>query len=160
MLIEIVQVVVENRGKYRLANVTYKDDKGRVDSKKSIVSFAHPAVFKTISEAQLGDKFEVKSEKNDKGHWDWVEVASAGKNTSPSSTGAVESVRKSGGWETSEERAKRQVYIVRQSSISAAIALAELNKMKLVGEEDIIKSAKVFEEYVFGIEPLKEVEVV
>ena len=158
MQIEIVQVVVENRGKYRLANVTYKDDKGRVDSKKSIVSFAHPAVFKVISEAQLGDKFEVKSEKNDKGHWDWVEVASAGKNTSPSSTGAVESVRKSGGWETSEERAKRQVYIVRQSSVANAVALATING-KPVSEADIVKSAKVFEEFVFGIEAIQETEV-
>ena len=160
MQIEIINVSVENKGKYRVASVSYKDNNGRVDGKKNIMSFGSKDVFKTISEAQIGDKFDVKSEKNDKGYWEWIEVVAAGKNTSPSSTGAVESVRKSGGWETSEERAKRQVYIVRQSSISSAIALAELNKMKLVGEEDIIKSAKVFEEYVFGIEPLQETEVV
>jgi len=57
-------------------------------------------------------------------------------------------------YETPEERARRNVMIVRQSSITAALKLAELAQSAgndyTPTEEDIIASAKVFEKYVLG----------
>ncbi len=53
-----------------------------------------------------------------------------------------------GSWETPDERALKQIYIVRQSSITAALTYA-----KLLDEptrvEDILRTAKQFENYVF-----------
>ena len=160
MLVEIIKVEVENKGKYRQANVTYKGADGKVDANKKIMSFTYKDVFTELSQAQLGDKFEIKTEKNEKGYWDWTEAVRAGKNTAPAGKSYSESVTKGGNWETAEERAKRQVYIVRQSSISAALELAKLNGIEApVTEQDVIASARVFEAFVFGIEPAREVEV-
>lgn len=161
MRIEIIKVDVENKGKYRVANVTHYDDKGKIDNKK-IMSFEKDT-FKALSEAKQGDLFDVKfikNEKDGKTYWNW-EVAAAGKNTEAGSTTtrASQAVRSS--YETAEERAKKQVYIVRQSSVTAALGLAELNKAKgPVTEEDIIKSARKFEAYVFDVETEVEVPAV
>lgn len=160
MRIEIVDVKTENKGKWRVASVTYKSDTGRVDA-KNVMSFTFKDVFNTLSEAKHGDVFDVTTIKNDKGYWDWTEITAAGKNTGAASAtaGVAKAVRSS--YETPEERAKRQVYIVRQSSISAAVELAALNKAKgPVTEADIINSAKQFEGYVFDVEPVvQEAEV-
>lgn len=158
MQIEVVDVKVENKGKYRLATVTYKGPQGKVDAKK-LMSFTFKDVFKTLSEAKQGDIFEVKSVKNEKsGYWDWTEVAGQGKNLSAETKfdGAVKATKST--YETSEERAKRQVYIVRQSSITAAIELFKANGSNgPLTEEDVIASAKKFEEYVFDIAPIADV---
>lgn len=57
-------------------------------------------------------------------------------------------------YETPEERAKRQVMIVRQSSITAALKLFELGGSGGGGfvpdEAQVITSAKIFEAYVLG----------
>lgn len=163
MKIEIVEVRVENKGKYRMANVNYKTvggpNDGKVDGKK-IASFAFKDVFKALSEAQTGDQFDVQSEKNDKGYWDWKVVTPSGKNTAPTSSTYSATVKKGGDWETAEERAKKQVYIVRQSSITAAIELAKLNgSTGPITESDVIESAKKFESFVFGIEAVVESRV-
>ena len=159
MKIEIVNVVVENKGKYQMANVSYKTEDGKVEGKK-IASFTFKEVFKALSQSQTGDIFDVESQKNDKGYWDWTFVKAAGKNTAPTSSGYSPTVRKGGDWETAEERAKKQVYIVRQSSVAAAIRLGELNGTTgPVTEEDIIASAKLFEEYVFDVPSVTEAVV-
>ena len=57
-------------------------------------------------------------------------------------------------YETPAERAARQVMIVRQSSITAALKLAELNIQTGGGfaptEDQVIESAKMFEAFVLG----------
>jgi hypothetical protein len=165
MKVEVIQVAVENKGKYNVANVTYKGPEGKVDGKK-IMSFTFKDVYKVLSTAKQGDVFDVKSVKNEKGYWDWTEVSPAGKNiggevgeaSAPRSEGFKAAVASGRNFETSEERAKRQVYIVRQSSLTAALTLAEVNKTKApITEGDIIRSAKLFESFVFGIEPVHEV---
>lgn len=51
---------------------------------------------------------------------------------------------------TDEERAKTQVYIVRQSNITAAINLLSVGSKTPPKLEDVISTAKVFENHVFG----------
>jgi hypothetical protein len=57
-----------------------------------------------------------------------------------------------GSWETPDERAKKQVYIVRQSSIGAAIDY--LDKFREADAEvavsDVLRVATQFENFVFG----------
>jgi hypothetical protein len=159
MQIEVLNVAVETKGKYRVAKVDFKNmESGKVDGKQ-IMSFVFKDVFTTLSQAKQGDIFDVKPVKNDKGYWDWTEVTPAGKNTgstgSAKSEGFTQALRSGRDFETSEERAKKQVYIVRQSSISAAIELAKFNGVEApFTVEDVIKIAKEFEQYVFRIEPV------
>ena len=80
MQIEVLKVDVENKGKYRQAKVSYKRDDGKVDA-KFLVSFANKDVYKTMTEAQPGDVFDVTWEKDEKGFPQWAQVSSLGKAT-------------------------------------------------------------------------------
>ena len=149
MQIQIVAVQVEDKGKYKMAEVTYKAD-GKVNLKK-IMSFGAAAdVFKVVSQAQAGQVFDVSSQKNDKGYWDWVSISQGGAAQAPSSSGgSVATPSPKSNYETSEERAQRQVLIVRQSSVSSAIEYAKSKKTAPTVEE-IIAIARQLEDYVFG----------
>ena len=160
--IEVVRVEIESKGKYQAASVIYKGQDGKVDNKK-LVSFANKEVFKTFSQAQPGDMFEVGLEKDTNGYWQWVSATASGKNTGTTS-GATGLGRTSSSprstYETPEERAARQVYIVRQSSISAAIEVAKHNNPKGVfTPHEVIDIAKEFEAFVFAQESVVEPEV-
>jgi hypothetical protein len=140
-----------------MATVTHKaESSGKVDAKK-IMSFTYKDVFKALSEAKQGDKFNVKIQKNEtSGYWDWVEVEADGKNTGAANESPVRLAAVSRStYETPEERAKKQVYIVRQSSISAAIELLKASGAPF-DTGNIIEKAKDFEKYVFAVD---EVEV-
>ena len=150
MQIEVLSVSVEDKGKYKMMECAYKASDGKVAAKK-VMSFGAAAdVFQKLTSAKMGDKFEITSQKNDKGYWDWIGIADGtgvasvsaakpGANASPKST-----------YETPEERANRQVLIVRQSSISNAIEFSKLNAKKIPSAQEVVEVAKFFENYVFG----------
>ena len=159
--IEVVRVEIESKGKYQAASVIYKGQDGKVDNKK-LVSFANKEVFKTFSQAQPGDMFEVGLEKDTNGYWQWTSASAVGKNTGGATQGSVGSTPRNSPrstYETPEERAARQVYIVRQSSVSAAIALLKDAKRQ-VSADEVIATAREFEKYVFEQESVVEPEVV
>lgn len=154
--VEVVRVQTEPKGKYQVASVDYKGPDGRIDNKK-LVSFANKDVFKLFSNAQQGDVFDVTSEKDGNGYWQWTSAVSAGKVVAPASgnTATNSGTRSNTGtasprstYETPEERAKKQVYIVRQSSVSSAIDLLKSPK-GTPDVEEVIAVAKQFESYVF-----------
>lgn len=158
-----VEYVKTAKGGYNKLNATYKDPQGKIVS-RGIFDFAKPAVYKAFDQAQPNDVFDVEEEKNAKGYWEFITVTKATSiqpavdsgNAAPSTaSGGV--VGKSGGvaaprsnFETPEERAERQRYIVRQSSIGHAIELAVLNGDKKATISDILKLAKQLESFVFG----------
>ena len=138
---------VENKGKYNQLNVSYQSD-GQ-DKEKKIMSFTYKDVYETLMKGQAGDAFEIKLVKDDK-YWNWTEAKSLGREAVPESSSSGGGVMKrTGGWETPEERAVKQVYIVRQSSISNAIAMGAKKA------EDVIALAKQFEAYVFSSDPVE-----
>lgn len=157
--IQFIDVSVEDKGKYKMAEVTFKDlAKGQTSSKK-LMSFNNPLVYKTLVDAKKGEVYTIEMQKNDKGYWDWTAAATAnGVNTAGNGSPEASSASKTGGfaspkstYETPEERAKKQVYIVRQSSISAAIETLKTDKKSpSVGE--VIAVAKEYEAYVFGVD--------
>lgn len=53
-------------------------------------------------------------------------------------------------YETPEERAKKQIYIVRQSSISNAVDLLSVGQKSPPDVKAVLEAAKQFEDYVFG----------
>lgn len=152
--IQFIAVAVEDKGKYKQAEVTYKDVvKGQTTSKK-LMSFNNPVVYKTMVDAKNGELYTIDMQKNDKGYWDWVAAKisngldTTNTNSDTSSTGKAYTVPKSN-YETPEERAKKQVYIVRQSSIGAAIATLKSDK-KTPTVAEVLSVAKEYEAYVFG----------
>lgn len=156
-----VNTVPTAKGSYQVIELAYKNKsfQDKLEGKK-IMSFTNKEVFSALKEASFGDVFNVSRVKNDKGFWDWTSVTNA-------SGGAVSSNPPSGvapasspspavkgnispksTYETTEERAARQILIVRQSSISSAVELAVANKSK--DPQEVIRIAKQFEGYVFG----------
>jgi hypothetical protein len=74
------------------------------------------------------------------------------------STGSVSSiVSPKSTYETPEERAKKQIYIVRQSSIGSAIDMLSVGSKSPPKVDEVIAVAKQFEEYVFNMFPSSEV---
>ncbi len=137
------------KGPYKAVETVYKVD-GKV---KTINVFQfNKAVYPILSAAQAGDLFDVQFVQNDKGYWEINTIIKADKPTSDTSGSKVVSNSVSGGrsnWETSEERAARQVYIVRQSSVSSAIAYVEAMGNKKATMQDILNSAREIEAFVF-----------
>jgi hypothetical protein len=143
-------------GTYQELEVAYKDltNGGKVASRK-VMDFAAKEVFQLMSFAKPGEVFDIEMVK--KGDfWNWVK-ATKGTATAPSASptgakpiaGGQSGTASKGGWETPEERAKRQVYIIRQSSLGHAVTALKTEKT-IPKAEEIIELAKRFEEYVFS----------
>lgn len=169
MQIEVVNVSVSTvptaKGSYQVADVAYKNKsfQDKLEGKK-VMSFTNKDVFEKLTLAKFGDVLNVSREKNDKGYWDWTaigagsgDLGSAGNEAAPAvarpSAGAgnptaVKNASPKSTYETPEERAARQILIVRQSSISSAVDLAVANKVK--DPQEVIAIAKQFEDYVFN----------
>ena len=154
---------------YKFVEVTYKNMtfEGKVESKKHN-QYGNKEVFNALADATAGESYTIVREKDDKGYWQWIgiakgdveiEEAQGGKQPMKAQTTNNATPAPKSTYETAEERAKKQVYIVRQSSISAAIDLLKTDKkIPTVGE--VIEVAKQFEAYVFGLEEAKAVNAV
>lgn len=159
MIIEIVDVAEpQSVKKYFTIEVSYKQD-GKIAGKK-LMSFLHPEVYATLKDAKRGEVYDVVSEKNDKGYWEWISVTKGGSVNVPENvSGSVvstqrdfkkESTTVKSNYETKEERAARQVMIVRQSSLSTAVASLAVAGKNAVDPDKVIEVAKKFEDYVLG----------
>lgn len=156
MNITIDNVNIVDKGKYKIAEVNYFTAEGKKE-KKNVASFGNAGLYKTLSEAKNGDNFEVGLGKNDKGYWEFTSATKSA--SSPTSkTGATATPRST--YETPEERAAKQVYIVRQSSLSTAVSALSIGAKSPPKVDDVIGYAKQIEAYVFGKESLGEVPVV
>lgn len=166
LIIEVVanpvNTVPTAKGSYQVIELAYKNKsfQDKLEGKK-VMSFSNKDVFKVLQEAKFGDTFNVSRVKNDKGFWDWTALSSTGNAPAQSNAGSgtmaphkpvapVGNTSPKSTYETPEERAARQVLIVRQSSISSAVEFACANKVK--DEKEVIRLAKAFEAYVFGKE--------
>lgn len=121
-----VEVTTPTGKRYQQAEVIYKDN-GETRTKK-IMSFANPAVFNVVKDAKGGEQYTITQSKDDKGYWQWnsitqgAEPAGVPANASAASPGRNPAPSTGRDFETKEERAERQKLIVRQSSLSNAIA--------------------------------------
>ena len=152
--IEVVDVTIEDvpkpkGGTYEKATVVYKGYEGKLES-KALMGFATPKeVWEAIVKAKKGDTFSVEREKDPSGkYWNWVAI---NRQDMPVKTNAVPSKPT---YETPEERAQRQVYIIRQSSLTNAINLLG-PKTKV---DDVLKTATIFSDWVLqnGVEHLDD----
>lgn len=150
-----VTTVPTAKGSYQVADVAFKNLTygGKVEGKKIMSFGAGKSSFETLATAQPGDVFDVTVVKNDKGYNDWTGMSkgTAGAATAqPAKTTGQASAPVRSTYETPEERAKKQVYIIRQSSISSAIAALSAGAKTPVKVAEAIDYAKSFEAYVLG----------
>lgn len=142
----------KNGRTYQSMEVTYKDEQGKVNNKK-LMSFSNPGVFKHISGLAKGDLVNVNTEKDQNGYWQWTSINEGGapqvaqqSNAAPSNTRVTGS-----NYETKEERAARQVLIVKQSSLSTAVTALAVGAKSAPSAADVIAYAKQLEQYVMGV---------
>ena len=164
MLVNIVDVgapsthASKNGRSYQIIEVTYKNESGQIANKK-LMSFSNPSVFNHVKSLAKGDSLNVTTEKDAAGYWQWTgigdEAAAGTTQAKPANGGRVTGSN----YETKEERAARQILIVRQSSLSSAVALVSATSTEPTTTDNVITIAKKFEAYVFGSEanPTKEV---
>jgi hypothetical protein len=146
---------------YQLAEVAFKNNSfGGAVSGKKITSYSK--AYQAVAEAQPGETFDVTTEKNGE-FVEWVSLTKAGAGSVspvvqqgkvPQSTGTQTTASPRSTYETPEERAKKQVYIVRQSSLSTAADLLSVGAKSPPAVDQVIETAKKLEAYVFGIQKL------
>lgn len=156
MIIQVISTSVETKptakGSYQQLEVVFKNlsYQGKVESKKIMSFGANAAAFKALSGAKAGDNFEVTVTKNAQGYNDWTTVtASTGEApaTKPASTASTPARST---YETPEERAQRQVLIVKQSSLSAAVSTLSVGAKSLKPDE-VLELAQRYTDWVFGV---------
>lgn len=162
MKIQILSVTVTSKtsaaGKsYQNAEVAFKNlDSGKVES-KNITQYS--AAFKVAGDANPGQFFNVVTEKDDKGYWQWKSMERVLEGTpsaQPAPASATSHTTRST-YETPEERAQKQVYIVRQSSISSALALLSVGAKTPPNPDDVLVVAQKFADWVFAKPSLENI---
>ena len=166
--IQIVQVDKQTKttsgGKpYVALELAFKNlGTGKLESKKLMPFGTTADAHKVLAGANQGDVFTVVSEKNQQsGYWDWLKATQAPPGTTAETvvTSKANPTPKST-YETPEERAKKQVYIVKQSSISAAIEALSIGAKTPPTTDAIIKVAQEFVDYVFAQETVKQTALI
>jgi hypothetical protein len=146
--IEIISVGQPSAVKtYKVIEVAYKKD-GKIEGKK-IMSFTNPGVFAAIQKLTPGQVVSVGLEKNDAGYWQWVSIGAVEATSAPVGATAVSSAPARSNYETSEERANRQILIVRQSSLGHAVATLSVGSKGVKGG-DVIALAEQYAHYVLN----------
>lgn len=144
----------KNGKPYRVIELAYKNNsfQGKLEEVK--INQFNP-VFSVVAGMKAGDQFTVVKEKNAAGFWNWesaTQVAPGGTvdvpvfdNTPKTAMAAPKST-----YETSEERARKQIFIVKQSSISAAIALLSIGAKTPPSTQLVLDEAQKFVDFVFS----------
>lgn len=139
-------------GPYPVVDLAYKTEDDKTKGMKIFGFGPQKEVAAVAGSAQQGDVLEAVFHQNAKGFWEFTSLKNTGEKQATDSPkvglGAAVGVSR-GNWETPEERQARQVMIVRQSSLSTAVAYTEAQKVK-TDFAGIIQIAKNFEAYVLG----------
>ena len=148
---------------FQQLEVAYKNEQGQPQLKK-LNSFSNPNVYKAAKDWVKGDVVHVTTVKNEKtGYWDWIGLEGDGvvaeTKQASATVGLATGARVTGSnYETKEERAARQILIVRQSSLSSAVALVAAEIAEPSTVKNVIDIAKQFEAYVFGADAINELQ--
>ena len=160
---KVVQVAIDvdvkknGGGTYKGWKLVYEQSDGEIKTIQKHMNSLKYAVplANGLKELNAGDMFTMELEKegdfwNPKSIFKG-EAAPANTVTKSQSTGSKPTVAATGStYATKEERAQTQKYIVRQSSITAALKLLELQGKKTVDQFAVIVLAEQFESWVMG----------
>lgn len=145
-----VDVKKKDGGAYKGWKLVYEQSDGEVKTiQKHMNSLKYAAPLANgLKELNAGDTFTMEMEKEG----DFWNPKSIYKGEPTITVGGVAkgSEYKGGTYATKEERAQTQTYIVRQSSISSALKLLEIQGKKTVDQFAVIALAEQFESWVMG----------
>lgn len=150
--IDMAAKVQGQKGVYIGVELMYKDLKDGQNKTKAFHENAlkfNAALKNGLENLSSGDEFTAVLEKKDE-FWNWVSVAKGFAQTTAPKTVLGTAKAAPSTYATAEERAQTQAYIVRQSSITAALKLIEINGKKNQTANDVITIAEYFEAWVFG----------
>lgn len=146
---------------YEVIEVTYKNltFQGKVESKK-LMPFGDTApAAKTLATATNGEVYDIQWQKDPTGQYNnWTSAAPAGA-ASPAGSPTPQAPRPAQAgqapvraWqgESPEERAAKQIYIVKQSSISAAVSALSVGSKTAPESAAVIKYAQELVDFVFA----------
>jgi hypothetical protein len=142
--------VVKGKSRYTKAVVEYTYN--GEPRKQTMMSFSNPGIFKQVQELTPGQEIDVDVIKNDAGFNEWsrITVGDSAAKATPTGT-ATSGVTKVTGsnYETRDERAARQVLIVKQSSLAQAIA-SYGDQVTTMSPDEILERAQTFADWVFS----------
>lgn len=145
-------------GTYSGVEFIFKDDQGKTQTKNFHMNQFkfNPGLKNTLADLVKGDKFTAEMEKEGE-FWNWKKLSKGvAENTAPKQEANASAgkqpytPRPNDTYETKEERGQRQVMIVRQSSLTAALKLLELQGAKKPTANDVVSIAAEFEAWVLG----------
>jgi len=154
------KVAKRGGGQYDAWELVYRDGENKISTIAKPVQGLrfNPSLAGQLNSLQPGDEFTATMEKNDqgfldvksvvKGFSDGTSIPSSGGYTPTHSTAPRSGATPKSTYETAEERAKKQVVIVRQGVLNAAIA--SLGGGRELDEKEVIARAKEFEKYVYA----------
>ena len=149
--IEVINIENNNAGKYQQVVLAYKNAQGAVKSYRH-VSFNKPQVFEVLRDSKPGTLLDVEWSKNDKGYPEMSKAEKATHEIVVPGNPSRSYDSKPDPRETKEERAARQLLIVRQSSLSNALQYFEITKGK-PSIEDVYNLADQMVEFIFADRP-------
>lgn len=141
--------------KYQVCELGYRTEDNKTKAMKIFGFGDQKAVFDVATKLQPGDIVDAYLAQSDKGFWQFSSLTPTG--TKEATTGeqarsAAAPSAARGNWETPEERQAKQVMIVRQSSLSNAVAFFASREPKgtTADAKAVVELAKFFEAYVLG----------
>lgn len=157
--VEVGQGTTKSNKPYDFLEVTYKNltFEGKTESKK-VMPFGAKEVFDALKKSKSGETYTLLREKDNAGYWQWIGIVEGDTNIETENTTKTDgyaaaapskAVPAKSTFETPEERAKKQVYIIRQSSISAAIDTLKTDK-KAPTKEEVVGLATYYTDFVLG----------
>lgn len=150
--IDMAAKVQGQKGVYIGVELMYKDLKDGQNKTKAFHENAlkfNAALKNGLENLYSGDEFTAVLEKKDE-FWNWVSVAKGFAQTTAPKTVLGTAKAAPSTYATAEERAQTQTYIVRQSSITNALKLLELQSNKKADVPDVLAIATQLEAWVFG----------
>ena len=155
MKIQILTSTVSNAtskaGKpYQQLEVNFKNlTFGKVESKKLMPFGDNKTAFDALNGAKQGDVYEITVQKNAAGYNDWIGVKPATADSpSAAPTTSASAVTVKSNYETPDERAKKQIYIIRQSSLSSAVNNLSVGAKSPPASDAVLQLADVFFQWV------------
>lgn len=141
-------------------NLTFQ---GKVEGRKLFSFGGNKGGYDVLVNGKSGEIYEIYIEKSPSGFNEWFSAkkleSDPSSATTPGSTPSqprVNAVTPKSSYPSDEERAKVQIYIVRQSTLAQAVNVHTVGAKTPPKLDDILATAKVFEDHVFGT--TKEVE--
>lgn len=147
-----IEEVRNGKNKYDKAEVVYSSN-GQNRTQK-IMSFSNPAIFAQVRKMVSGETYDVEVVKNDAGFNQWAKIVATSGEAAPVAEGKPAPAGRTSvsTYETAEERRIKQMYIIKQSSISSAIEFSKHPQFAgaNVTVEDLLVTAQQFVDFVYG----------